>query len=153
MTTIYLAGPIAGRTYRQATEWRADVTRALFYTETEAVDFSTLDPMRGKADPGDGQPLLGMQGLGYSPAEIFTRDLIDVADSNIVLANLDGLSRGIGTLFEFGYAYALVIPVVVCNVPDWLVGHPFIAGNDALTICNTLDEAISEVKRLSRLSA
>ena len=143
MTTVYLAGPIAGRTYRQATEWRIEATGKL--------PFEVFDPMRGKSNPGDDRPITPDQLMGMSAEEVFDRDMDDVFEADIMLANMEGFAGSVGTPFEWGVAYARRQHLVVYNLPANIAGHPFVRGNPYITVLTTLDEATDEVKRLSRL--
>jgi nucleoside 2-deoxyribosyltransferase len=122
--TVYLAGPISGKSYDGATEWRQgfDVMLGdLVASMPSNVTVECLSPMRGKAF------LAGLENLGHSPEEmagyqnamasmegILSRDSHDVETCDAMLVNvLDADTVSQGTVFELGMAYAWRKPVVM----------------------------------------
>ena len=102
-TKAYLAGPINGLTFDDATGWRQTVTDRL---ASSAPHIRCVDPMRGNR-PGDGPPW-SRQGRGLPNAStIVARDLWDVRAADIVLMNLLGATTtSIGCMIELGCAHA-----------------------------------------------
>src|SRR6476469_8136640 len=97
---IYMAGPITGLTYQEATGWRKQVREAL------PDDWKILDPMRGKSH------LRGMGALAAnfdSGMDAVSRDLQDIRDADVVLAHFaaspTATSVSLGTSCEIGYAF------------------------------------------------
>lgn len=131
---VYLAGPIASCTYREATAWRRAVALAL------SGRAECLDPMRDN-DPSP--PL--------SSRAIVSRDLADVQRADVVLMALPSVS--VGTLVELGWATAmgkLVILWLPHGVPDALRYHPFILECASATVA-TIDEAVAVVRSFLNL--
>jgi len=111
---VYLAGPITGLSYSDATDWRV---YAKDYLAECKVD--TLNPLRHK------DYLAGSKAIAASYERhpmstsrgIMTRDYFDVSRCDLVLANLLGADTvSIGTVMELAWAYQRRIPtVVVCE--------------------------------------
>lgn len=120
---VYLAGPIAGQNYSEATEWRE--TAKAFLADHGIDGFS---PMRAKSYLNDGKMLMdGYKEFPLSTDDAITaRDRMDVMRSDVVLFNFPpGLTRvSIGTCIEFGWADAFRKPCVV--ILDDLHDHAMI---------------------------
>lgn len=108
---IYLAGPISGLSYEEATRWRLQATEALAIHGVECYS-----PMRFK------EYLHGVQaipdapeGFNMSTSEAITaRDRNDVLRCDAMLVNFLGARRpSLGTAVEFGWADAWRKPVVL----------------------------------------
>lgn len=125
MKRVYLAGPISGQLYDQATDWRVECQEWL-----ERRGAEVLSPMRGKADLKSARPIEG----GYpdhpfaGERAIITRDRFDVTSSDVVLMNLLPMGNriSIGTFIELGWADACRTPVVMIRTPDCLSHHPMV---------------------------
>lgn len=108
---VYLAGPIKGLTYTDATEWREYAKQYL-----QKYGIITVSPMRFKTylstenkmpDSVEQLPLSSEKG-------ITTRDRNDVLTSDLVLANfLGAVVASCGTPIEFGWADAWRKPIVM----------------------------------------
>lgn len=143
---IYLAGPIRGLTYGEATDWREYAAARL-----EDAGHTTMSPMRGKeylkaygplngGENGDGSypafPLSTAQGL-------FRRDIFDVMMCDAVLANLEQATNvSIGTAMEIQRGYDLGKYVVSVVTPNTTHDHAFIAQASSLTVPK-LEDAIA----------
>lgn len=110
--TVYLAGPIKGRTYGDATEWRNAAIEDL-----ARHGIVGLSPLRAK------NYLQGIGVLGDSYQEsvlscdrgITTRDRLDATTCDVLFVNfLGATSVSIGTCMEIAWADANRIPIVVC---------------------------------------
>lgn len=146
MSSIYLAGPIRGLTYKRSSEWREQA--GLFLAKHGII---TLSPLRynktivGRGpilDSDEGHPLTSEDG-------ITARDRMDVMRCDAILANfLGATSASCGTPIEFGWADILRKPVIMVMEAE---GNPFdhgmmrsIAGfrvqtlNEGLAICVAL---------------
>ena len=148
MTMVYLAGPIAGLSYKGATDWR-------FYAKSELqkVGITTYSPMRGKEYldkvsefSADGDAYKHMSVLS-SNRGIITRDRFDATRCDVLLANLLGATKvSIGTVMEIAWADAHRIPVVCCMEES---GNPHEHGMITEVIgyrLPTLDEALHVIK-------
>jgi nucleoside 2-deoxyribosyltransferase len=108
---VYLAGPMTGLTVGKINHWRDDFARTL-----EGTGLRCLSPMRGINYLPSDEPLL--QTYDDHPLSrqegIVTRDYLDIARSDAIVANFLGSERvSIGTVWEIGVAYALKKPVVM----------------------------------------
>lgn len=145
---VYLAGPIAGITGYEATDWRTLAAHRL-----EIHNIETLSPMRAKQSLGE-QSRISVNyhdyeklGTFFTSKAIMARDFNDVKRCDVLLVNLLGAPRpSLGTVMELAWAYALQKPAVVAieaegNVND---NHPMI--HEAIPFrVETLDEAIDAV--------
>lgn len=125
--SVYLAGPISGLTFGEASAWREKMKRALH------PDIDAFSPLRDKeshlpADEplspdaiGDGHPLVAENGL-------FMRDFFDVQRADLLLVNLLGTKRVTqGTLYEIAWAFQLRKPIVAILEPTGNPHeHPFL---------------------------
>ena len=146
----YLAGPISGRTYAGATDWREEMRWRL------APEIVGVSPMRGK------DYLASMDGgIGGSPDEAYMRNAIssqrgiigrdrnDVRTADAVLMNLLGADRvSIGTMIEAGWADAWRIPVVLVIEPEGNIHHHVMLDGLVTYRVPSLDEAETLVRVL-----
>ena len=138
---LYLAGPITGLTYQEATGWRNQVREAL------PDDWKVLDPMRGKSH------LRGMGALAAnfdSGMDAVSRDLQDIRSADVVLAHFAASDAqtgvSLGTSCEIGYAFALGKPVVAVVRRNTPYDHIFI--DHMCTVVRSTEGAIQAIKRL-----
>jgi nucleoside 2-deoxyribosyltransferase len=109
--TIYLCGPINGRTTADATGWREMVK--------QNWPHQTLDPMRRDYRGRELEPGIA--------ARIVAGDIEDIQNSDAILVFFDKPS--VGTAMEVFYAkHTLKKPVVVVNASDkplspWMIHH------------------------------
>lgn len=109
--TLYLCGPINGRTTEDATEWRELVK--LYWPG------QTLDPMRRDYRGRETEPGIA--------ARIVAGDIEDIQNSDAILVFFDKPS--VGTAMEVFYAkHSLKKPVVVVNasgkpLSPWMLHH------------------------------
>lgn len=134
---VYLAGPIRGLSYGETTEWR-EIAR----TRLNESGYTCFSPMRGKEYLKSMGPLLGDGGRGSfeefpmsSEKGIFRRDIFDVSQCDVVLANLEGAGAiSIGTCMEIQRAYDLgkyVLTVMEEGNPN---DHPFVRQASSLVV-------------------
>lgn len=160
---VYLAGPIAGLTYEEATlSWRDKVARALdghypasddpgSYTSVVTA-IQTYSPMRGKIFlKGTGEKI-GKQGYEQHPMSsmqgIIGRDRNDVMNADLVFMNVYGADKvSIGTTVELGWADAFRKPVVLILDKNGVHDHAFYKGL-ATYVCDDLEEGIVCAKAL-----
>lgn len=147
---VYLAGPIKGCTFTEATSWREYVTNNL------PKQIVALSPMRGKdpvniknqsdefgriQDSYEDMPLTSAKG-------ILTRDYNDCTRSDIILANFLGAkSISIGTVMEIAWAKSHNIPLVLVMEHNNIHNHPMIRESVGF-IVQDLSSAIATVKSI-----
>ncbi|MBF6571704.1 MAG: nucleoside 2-deoxyribosyltransferase, partial [Candidatus Binataceae bacterium] len=144
---VYLAGPIAGLSYDDAVDWRAQASHDLATRGIEA-----LSPMRAKHALEERRISTNFRdyagsGPFYTSRGIMTRDFNDVKRSDALLVNLLGLRKQTtDTVMELGWAFALQKPTVVVIEPTGNVhdNHPLIAETFDFRVA-TMEEAIDAV--------
>ena len=99
---IYLAGPITGLYYDEATDWRAP--QSDFVARLEALGWEVRSPMRDKEE----FKIKGRLSPYFDEGDAAVRrDLQDIRDAAIVLLNVKGAERvSLGSMAEMGYAFA-----------------------------------------------
>lgn len=145
---VYLAGPITGCSYKGAVDWREAIAEELL-----ALGLRCASPMRGKdylARKRNIKAMYEREEFPLSTREgIFGRDTFDVANCEILLANLVGADRvSLGTVMEIqrGFDYDRYVLVVMekGNVHD----HPFVHQAASLVV-SSLEEAVHTLAVLS----
>ncbi len=137
---IYLAGPITGCTYNEATDWRESFPGM--------IGKDCLSPMRGKAFlSGLGKPLGVHDTVLTQQRGIWCRDHFDVHRCHVMVANLLGAKIvSIGTMFELAWASERKIPVVLIMENEGNIHeHPFVRESVYFRVDN-LDEAAELVR-------
>lgn len=118
--TIYLAGPMEGRSQADANGWRRAFMTCMDTKISTWYDARILSPMRGKD-----LDAYKLGNIKYGSKHIITRDRNDVRRADLVVMYLDAVS--VGTMVELGWASAQNIPVVGIIRPEFpLPDHPFI---------------------------
>ena len=128
--SVYLSGPISGRTYRQVADWREHVE-----TRLNVAGFCVYNPLRGhswlstqkrRMISPDKYPVTESPML--SDKALMRRDILDVVNSDIILANfMEATERSIGSIYELAIAYYLnKLVVVAMPEDDHIHNHPFI---------------------------
>lgn len=116
---IYLAGRMSGLSYTQMNSWRIDVSNKLHeVAELLDVNLNVINPVSyyNFETPRH-----------QSEREIMQFDLNMVKKSDIVVVNLDGLNKSIGSCIELYEAYKSNIPVIALGeVYDYGVQHPWV---------------------------
>lgn len=121
---VYLAGPIGGRDFQTAVDWRERVKNILHPSIT------SWSPLRGK-DFLMGQ-VVGVAPYTHHPlatdAGIVGRDHADVARCDVLLCNLLGARTvSLGSMVELGWASAYQKLIVVAMETDGNPhDHPFV---------------------------
>jgi nucleoside 2-deoxyribosyltransferase len=152
--TVYLAGPISGCTWGEATDWREEVRNQLLRSGIKAVS-----PLRAKVylrecgpikdhytdDDIDVDAFTNMS----TPRGITTRDRFDCLNTNVLFVNLLGAERvSIGTCMEIAWADANRIPSVIVMEPeDNLHDHAMINECTGFRV-STIREGIEIVKAI-----
>lgn len=121
---VYLAGPITGLNYQDATEWRRLVT---MWLEPDIAGFSPLrrkDYLKDEVsikDTYDAKNLASVNVPDISRAAImsnqraiYSRDYNDVITSQAIIVNLLNTTKvSIGTVMEIAWADQARIPVIL----------------------------------------
>jgi nucleoside 2-deoxyribosyltransferase len=116
--TVYLAGPIDGLTYGEATRWRNKFRDDLSYHGIKAVD-----PMRSQTYLAEIEGPLTSCKIAASVAEnkstltashITAADKFDCTNCSFIIVNVLGAKKvSIGTMIEVGWANANNIPIIL----------------------------------------
>lgn len=139
---LYLAGPIAGCTYGECTDWRKYVASKL------PPHIHGVSPMRGKEFL---EKKMKKQVLGSEYAEsplclvpgVTCRDRNDVFRADAVLVNLLGAKKvSIGTMIELGWADASRRPIILVMEPGNVHENLLVRGVSGFVVDN-LDDAIA----------
>ncbi|MEM3113223.1 MAG: nucleoside 2-deoxyribosyltransferase [Candidatus Pacearchaeota archaeon] len=138
---VYLAGPIKGKAYSQAIDWRE-------YTKKKLYKYNIIgvSPMRGQNFLKNELVLKDYKDHGnvlVTDKGITARDRFDVMTADVILVNLLGAREvTIGTMIEFGWADAFRKPVVCVMEKDGNIhNHPMVR-EIAHFIVDNLDDAI-----------
>jgi nucleoside 2-deoxyribosyltransferase len=152
--TVYLAGPISGCTWDEATDWRDEARNQLLRSGIKAVS-----PLRAKVylrecgpikdhyndDDIDVDAFTNMS----TPRGITTRDRFDCTRCDVVLVNLLDTERiSIGTMIELGWADANNIPVVVVMESDGNMHDHAMVNEITGFRVNSLREGLEVVKAI-----
>ena len=113
---VYLAGPITGLNFDEATDWRHN---AQLYLKSHGIE--AFSPLRGKQYlknlkelSANAKDYEGFYSVLSSSRGILTRDRWDASTCDLLLVNLLGADRpSIGTIMEIAYADAQRTPIVV----------------------------------------
>lgn len=112
--SVYLAGPIKGLNYEDATGWREHAK-----AELESVGIDAFSPMRAKKylendkaiDSSDSN--YSMYPLSVPPA-VVCRDFNDCTKRDALIVYLrNAKAVSIGTMFEVAWAYQARIPIIL----------------------------------------
>lgn len=145
--TLYLAGPITGLTFDDATDWREGVRQ-----ELEPLGVQCLSPLRHKVYFRDTTDLLTATGYDELPLScprgLTTRDRWDTQRADVVLVNLLCAERpSIGTMIELGWADSRRIPIVIAMEKTNCHQHAMVR-EVAGYVLGDLDTALEVVKAL-----
>lgn len=138
---VYLAGPITADP--RHLNWRFEITSKL--GDVGVSCYNPVSDLPVHSWSSDGNTVLASD----SPAAnggFVPRDLYNLRRSDAALFNYPcGPNRqSIGTWVEFGIAYSLGIPTVVCSTVEEVTKHPFIE-KLCTKIVKTLEEAVEFV--------
>lgn len=143
---IYLAGPITGLNWEQATKWRTDLTERFKDASTGRINYITLSPLRGKEYLKQEKNIKDSYAnyVMSTPKSITERDLNDVRRSDLIIVNFLGATKvSIGTVFEIGAARALNIPIILI-IEDPII---FDLNSELVSVSNYTAETLEYVKR------
>lgn len=146
MSKVYLSGPITGLTYQEARfGWRlkfSDMLEAL----NAASDITVLSPMRHEGHLAEIKGKLAKEypeHLFSHPKMIVSKDLLDIDQSDIVVANFLGAKKpSIGTIAELGFAHAKGKVIISIMERDNVHRHPFVT-ELSNAVVETLEDAVT----------
>lgn len=128
----YLSGGIHALDWEEAVAYRKTMHEKLLLSGIVPVD-----PMRGKK-----------KNTKYYSAEIVLRDLKDILNCDLVLADLNG-NRMCGTWMEVFFAKERNIPVIAYCDPKneevWKTAHSYWATHCITRLFNSLEEAVDYI--------
>ncbi len=147
--TVYLAGPILGKTYNDCRYgWRQEVALRLH------SGITVLSPMRHEGHLAEHTGTIEDDVIDNAThffagsKIIFAKDVLDIRNCDIVLANfLEATRPSLGTVSEIGMAYALNKTIVTVMEDDNIHQHPFVLEPSALVL-DSLDDAIIAINSL-----
>lgn len=142
---VYLAGPITGQHYSEATVWRYNAESLL-----TGVGIKAYSPMRGKAYLSNEDKLEDTYSnfTMSSITGINVRDYNDVKTADALLVNFIGCGKriSIGTVMEIAWARAHQIPVVIVMEKDNVHQHGMLTfGNIVVEDLETGVECIKQI--------
>lgn len=148
-TTVYLAGPISGCSYGEATDWRDAVIADL-----ATAGIKGLSPMRAKEYLSHMQDLdkncveYGEINVLSSPRGIMTRDHFDCTRCDVLLVHFGEATKvSVGTVMEVAWAFTHQTPIV-CVMPPGNVHEHAVVSQAIDYRVNTLEEAVHIVKAI-----
>lgn len=140
---VYLAGPIAGRSYDEATGWREYVKNRL------APEIDAFSPLRAKTHLASIQQFTNHKDdeLAYNALSsnrgITTRDRWDATSCDLLFVNLlNATITAIGTIMEIAWADSKRIPIVAAMEPGNIHEHGMLLEVIGFRV-STVDEAIN----------
>jgi nucleoside 2-deoxyribosyltransferase len=146
MSLVYLAGPITGLSWGNATDWR-DHAR----TSLAKNGINGLSPLRAK-DYLAKEDAIAVQYDNYVMSTgkgITTRDRWDCLRCDALLVNLIGAKKvSIGTMMELGWASAAHKPIILCMEDEGNPHDHAMVREVCGFVVNTLDHGIEVVKAM-----
>ena len=153
--SIYLAGPISGLTYNEATEWRITTKKAL-----EPYGIKCLSPLRAAVHLRNHEGLLtdceiiegtveGYAALAMStPKGVVERDKYDCMNCDVLIVNLSNAKKvSIGTMVEIGWANMNRIPIILIMEDGNIHDHAFVRESVSFRP-DSIEEAIEIAKAI-----
>ncbi len=148
---VYLAGPIKGLNYDEATTWRE---KAIASFKDLGID--AMSPMRAKAylkplhsvgqDVIDSKPNMYEQFPLSTNKAILSRDFNDCSRSNAVIMYLKGAKTvSIGSVMEVAWAHAARVPVILVMEKSGNIHEHGLLTEACNFRVETLEEAIQVV--------
>lgn len=141
---VYLAGPIKGLTFAEATQWRRDAATLL-----APLGILTINPVEQDLEVYQDIPLgCSAEGLMSTPRAIVAKDRHYVQQADAVLACFHGCRQiSIGTCVEFGWADAYRKPIVTIMGEANLHDHSFVRELSGWVV-PSLDQAVTVLHQL-----
>jgi nucleoside 2-deoxyribosyltransferase len=149
---IYLAGQMGALTWREACEWRQQVTAAL------QESYQILSPMIGQYDEAKADELIHAGGrhetdtlpINLVPSAYVTQDLFYIDRADFILANFRAHPRiSIGTLIEWGYGLGKGKHLIAAMPEDGPYDHAWIRRTASLVCYAGITEAIEYLQGIA----
>jgi len=134
---IYLAGPITGLSWEEATDWRKQALERFQDESKGGKTYVGLSPLRGKEYLKDETEIAhSYEDVQLSSAKMINaRDTFDVRRSDLILVNLKGATKvSIGTMLEIGAAFILNKPIIVIMEDGNIHKHPMLSEMACATV-------------------
>lgn len=141
---VYLAGPITGLSYKEATQWRKEIAKDLY-----SLGYSVLDPMHKKDFLSKKKQLKNnyYNNIITKQDNIFLTDEFRVNSSDIILVNfLNAKQVSIGTTVEIAIARNKKKLVILIMDKNNIHNHIFITSGCIIAKSNK--EALNVLKTL-----
>lgn len=134
--TVYLAGPILGRTHGEANEWRDDLRARLEDHGIQGISPLRCEPLIGERYSTEyPDPKFG------TPRAIASKNMTDVRRCDMTLCYMPkGLTFSKGTLIELAWAHAFNKPTILVSDDPGTVNHPVVQ-SCAGWVLDNLDDA------------
>lgn len=143
MKTIYLAGPITGKTIAGANDWRDEVIRKL-----DQFFIAGISPLRCEPARGDRYSIANADPQFGTARAIGSKNRMDVRMCDLTLAYLPKAFNdpwpSIGTISELAWAAMIGKPTILVSDDPRITDHPVIDSNSGW-ILPTLDSAIEVI--------
>ena len=146
MKKVYLAGPITGLEFDEATDWRAE--EAAFVRNLRLEGYEALSPMRDKEQYRINGPLTAFFDEGASAVQ---QDICDIEESVAVIMNVLGAGQvSLGCMAEMGYAFACDRPVILVTEGESNPHHHVFTDYMATVIVSNLEDALKALVSFDR---
>jgi nucleoside 2-deoxyribosyltransferase len=143
MKTVYLAGPITGKTIAGANDWRYEVIRKL-----EAFYICGISPLRCEPARGNRYTLANADPQFGTARAIGSKNRMDVRMCDLTLAYMPKMLNdpwpSLGTISELAWAAMINKPTILVSDDPRITDHPVIDSNSGW-ILPTLDMAIEVI--------
>jgi nucleoside 2-deoxyribosyltransferase len=143
MRTVYLAGPITGRTIGEANDWRTPVIAELANFRIRGIS-----PLRCEPPRGDRYTIANADPQFGTARAIGSKNMMDVRMCDLTLAYLPKAMSApwpsLGTISELAWAKAFNKPTILVSDDARICEHPVIDSNSGW-ILDTLDQAIEVI--------
>lgn len=140
--TVYLAGPIEGKTPQEALDWRVELGNRLWRVRIKAIN-----PLRNEGPLRQGKYGIDNTSLFSNPGAIWAKNKFDTINCDLVLAYLPAGNFSIGTIWEIGQATAYDAPILIVTDCEKCANHPCLQ-RSAGWIVETFDEAYDVIRGL-----
>jgi len=141
---VYLAGPIAGCTEKEANDWRYYVQGNL------PVGITGISPLRCEPlEPGMRYTEEGATSkMWCDPRAIATKNWLDTEAADVVLSYLpkemNDRRPSVGTIIEIGWAIGMRKPLIMVSDDEYIMNHALIKHHASWRLDN-LDDAIDVI--------
>lgn len=143
MKTVYLAGPITGRTIGEANDWRYPII-----AELRQHSIIGISPLRCEPARGDRYTIANADPQFGTARAIGSKNMMDVRLCTLTLAYLPAALNtpwpSVGTISELAWAKAMNKPTILVSDDPRIIEHPVIDSNSGWML-GTLREAVGVI--------